>query len=107
MVVLVIVFAAVARPLPGSSTDPAGLHRATEVAEIPHFLQELGARLGYRRDHHDVDQHSGGLHAVTPLIKGDLLNWGQIMTGTAPPLIIYAFLMDYCIPGLTAGAIEA
>jgi len=45
---------------------------------------------------------------VTPLIKGDVFNWGQIMTGAllgaAPPLIIYAFLMDYYIAGLTAGA---
>ena len=44
----------------------------------------------------------------TSLIKGDVFNWGQIMTGTllgaAPPLIIYAFLMDYYIAGLTAGA---
>src|SRR5438046_4430524 len=36
---------------------------------------------------------------VTSLIKGDVFNWGQIMTGAllgaAPPLIIYAFLMDY------------
>lgn len=45
---------------------------------------------------------------VTSLIKGDVFNWGQIMTGVllgaAPPLIIYAFLMDYYIAGLTAGA---
>jgi multiple sugar transport system permease protein len=45
---------------------------------------------------------------VTTLIKGDVFNWGQIMTGAllsaAPPLIIYAFLMDYYISGLTAGA---
>src|SRR3954454_11643592 len=45
---------------------------------------------------------------VTSLIKGDVYNWGQIMTGAllgaAPPLIIYAFLMDYYIAGLTAGA---
>jgi len=45
---------------------------------------------------------------VTSLIKGDVFNWGQIMTGAllgaAPPLIIYAFLMDYYIAGLTAGA---
>jgi multiple sugar transport system permease protein len=45
---------------------------------------------------------------VTTLIKGDVYNWGQIMTGAllgaAPPLIIYAFLMDYYIAGLTAGA---
>ena len=45
---------------------------------------------------------------VTTLIKGDVFNWGQIMAGAllgaAPPLIIYAFLMDYYIAGLTAGA---
>ena len=45
---------------------------------------------------------------VTTLIKGDVYNWGQIMAacllGAAPPLIIYAFLMDYYIAGLTAGA---
>jgi len=45
---------------------------------------------------------------ITTLIKGDVFNWGQIMTGAllgaALPLIIYAFLMDYYIAGLTAGA---
>jgi multiple sugar transport system permease protein len=45
---------------------------------------------------------------VTTLIKGDVFSWGQIMAGAllgaAPPLIIYAFLMDYYIAGLTAGA---
>jgi multiple sugar transport system permease protein len=45
---------------------------------------------------------------ITSLIKGDVFNWGQIMTGAllgaAPPLIIYAFLMDYYIAGLTSGA---
>ena len=45
---------------------------------------------------------------ITTLIKGDIFNWGQIMTGALlgamPPLIIYAFLMDYYIAGLTAGA---
>jgi multiple sugar transport system permease protein len=45
---------------------------------------------------------------ITSLIKGDVFNWGQIMTGAllgaAPPLIIYAFLMDYYVAGLTAGA---
>jgi len=45
---------------------------------------------------------------VTTLIRGDVFTWGQIMTGAllgaAPPLIIYAFLMDYYIAGLTAGA---
>jgi len=45
---------------------------------------------------------------ITSLIKDDVFNWGQIMAGAllgaAPPLIIYAFLMDYYISGLTAGA---
>ena len=45
---------------------------------------------------------------ITTLIKGDVFNWGQIMAGAllgaAPPLIIYAFLMDYYIAGLTAGS---
>src|SRR5689334_24797796 len=45
---------------------------------------------------------------VTTLIRGDVFNWGQIMTGAllgaAPPLIIYVFLMDYYFAGLTAGA---
>jgi len=45
---------------------------------------------------------------ITTLIRGDVFSWGQIMTGAllgaAPPLLIYAFLMDYYIAGLTAGA---
>ena len=55
-----------------------------------------------------VDQLVLPVGIVTTLIKGDVYNWGQIMTGAllgaAPPLIIYAFLMDYYIAGLTAGA---
>ena len=45
---------------------------------------------------------------ITTLVRGDVCTWGQIMTGAllgaAPPLVIYAFLMDYYIAGLTAGA---
>jgi multiple sugar transport system permease protein len=45
---------------------------------------------------------------VTTLIRGDVYAWGQIMAacllGAMPPLLIYAFLMDYYIAGLTAGA---
>jgi len=45
---------------------------------------------------------------VTILIRGDVYEWGQIMAacllGALPPLLIYAFLMDYYIAGLTAGA---
>ena len=45
---------------------------------------------------------------VTTLIRGDVYHWGGLMAGAllaaAPPVIIYAFLMDYYISGLTAGA---
>jgi hypothetical protein len=45
---------------------------------------------------------------VTTLIKGDVFQWGSIMAcalmAAAPPVILYAFLMDYYIAGLTAGA---
>ncbi|MFK4657447.1 multiple sugar transport system permease protein [Bradyrhizobium japonicum] len=55
-----------------------------------------------------IDQLVLPVGITTTLIKGDVFNWGQIMTGAllgaAPPLVIYAFLMDYYIAGLTAGA---
>jgi multiple sugar transport system permease protein len=45
---------------------------------------------------------------VSQLIRGDTFAWGQIMAGALmaalPPVIVYAFLMDYYIAGLTAGA---
>jgi len=45
---------------------------------------------------------------VTSLIRADVYQWGMLMAGAllaaAPPLIIYAFLMDYYLAGLTAGA---
>jgi multiple sugar transport system permease protein len=45
---------------------------------------------------------------VSDLIRGDTFQWGQIMAGALlaalPPLVVYAFLMDYYIAGLTAGA---
>jgi multiple sugar transport system permease protein len=45
---------------------------------------------------------------VTTLIKGDVFQWGSIMAGAlmaaAPPVVLYAFLMDYYIAGLTTGA---
>ena len=45
---------------------------------------------------------------VSQLIRGDTFAWGQIMAGALmaalPPVVIYAFLMDYYIAGLTAGA---
>jgi multiple sugar transport system permease protein len=45
---------------------------------------------------------------VATLIRGDVYHWGGLMAGAlvaaAPPVIIYAFLMDYYIAGLTAGS---
>ena len=45
---------------------------------------------------------------VSDLIRADVFQWGKIMAGSllaaAPPVLIYAFLMDYYIAGLTAGA---
>jgi len=45
---------------------------------------------------------------VSDLIRGDTFQWGKIMAGALlaalPPLLVYAFLMDYYIAGLTAGA---
>ena len=45
---------------------------------------------------------------ISDLIRGDVFQWGKIMAAcviaAAPPVLIYAFLMDYYISGLTAGA---
>jgi multiple sugar transport system permease protein len=55
-----------------------------------------------------VDQLVLPVGIITTFVRGDVFAWGQLMTaallGAAPPLIIYAFLMDYYIAGLTAGA---
>ena len=48
---------------------------------------------------------------VTTLIRGDVYHWGGLMAGAllaaAPPVILYAFLMDYYIAGLTSGATKS
>jgi multiple sugar transport system permease protein len=45
---------------------------------------------------------------VSDLIRGDVFEWGKIMAAnllaSLPPILIYAFLMDYYVAGLTAGA---
>src|SRR5438094_2677323 len=55
-----------------------------------------------------ADQQVLTVGTVTSLIKADVYKWGMLMAGAlvaaAPPLIVYAFLMDYYIAGLTAGA---
>jgi len=42
------------------------------------------------------------------LIRGDVFQWGRIMAACVlaalPPIVIYTFLMDYYVAGLTAGA---
>jgi len=57
---------------------------------------------------YSADQQVLTVGTVTSLIKADVYQWGMLMAGAllaaAPPLIIYAFLMDYYIAGLTAGA---
>lgn len=45
---------------------------------------------------------------VTSLIKGDVYRWGGLMAGAVlaclPSVLLYVFLMDYYISGLTAGS---
>jgi multiple sugar transport system permease protein len=57
---------------------------------------------------YSADQQVLTAGTVTTLIRGDVYQWGSLMAGAllaaAPPLIVYAFLMDYYIAGLTAGA---
>jgi multiple sugar transport system permease protein len=55
---------------------------------------------------HDQQVLTSG--TVTTLIKGDVYHWGGLMAGALlaclPPVILYVFLMDYYISGLTAGS---
>jgi multiple sugar transport system permease protein len=57
---------------------------------------------------YSADQQVLTVGTVTSLIRGDVYKWGMLMAAAllaaAPPLVIYAFLMDYYIAGLTAGA---
>jgi multiple sugar transport system permease protein len=57
---------------------------------------------------YSADQQVLTVGTVTSLIRADVYKWGMLMAGAlvaaAPPLAIYAFLMDYYIAGLTAGA---
>lgn len=45
---------------------------------------------------------------ISDLVRADVFAWGKIMAAcvlaAAPPVLIYAFLMDYYIAGLTTGA---
>jgi multiple sugar transport system permease protein len=57
---------------------------------------------------YSADQAVLTVGIVRELIKGDVFAWGTIMAAcvmaAAPPIIIYTFLMDYYIAGLTSGA---
>jgi multiple sugar transport system permease protein len=57
---------------------------------------------------YSADQQVLTVGTVTSLIRADVYKWGMLMAGAlvaaTPPLVIYAFLMDYYIAGLTAGA---
>jgi multiple sugar transport system permease protein len=57
---------------------------------------------------YSTDQMVLTVGIVSDLIRGDVFQWGKIMAAcvlaAAPPVLIYAFLMDYYIAGLTAGA---
>ncbi|RMF83395.1 MAG: carbohydrate ABC transporter permease [Nitrospinota bacterium] len=48
--------------------------------------------------------------AVTQLIKGDVYFWGELMAGALlaalPVVVMYSFLMDYYISGLTSGSLK-
>lgn len=55
-------------------------------------------------------QKTLGPGVVTELIRGDVYYWGELMAGavlgSVPIAVVYAFLLDYYISGLTAGAIK-
>ncbi|MCC6719412.1 MAG: carbohydrate ABC transporter permease [Acetobacteraceae bacterium] len=57
---------------------------------------------------YSADQATLTVGIVRELIKGDVFAWGMIMAAcvmaAAPPIIVYTFLMDYYVAGLTAGA---
>jgi multiple sugar transport system permease protein len=57
---------------------------------------------------YSADQAVLTVGIVRELIRGDVFAWGTIMAacviGAAPPIIIYTFLMDYYVAGLTSGA---
>ena len=57
---------------------------------------------------YSADQAVLTVGIVRELIRGDVFAWGMIMAAcvmaAAPPIIIYTFLMDYYVAGLTAGA---
>jgi multiple sugar transport system permease protein len=78
------------------------------AASIFAFAVSWGAFLYPLAYIYTTDQMVMTIGIYTNLIRGDVFSWGKIMAGcvigAAPPIIVYAFLMDYYIAGLTAGA---
>ena len=82
--------------LPGIIAADLCVHRILGGIRLPDGVPLFrGPASPYRRDGDQPD-------------RGDVYKWGMLMAGAlvaaAPPLVIYAFLMDYYIAGLTAGA---
>jgi len=78
------------------------------AATIFAFTISWGAFLFPMAYLYSMDQMVLTVGIISDLVRGDVFQWGKIMAGSvlaaAPPVIIYAFLMDYYIAGLTAGA---
>jgi len=78
------------------------------AATIFAFTVSWGAFLYPMAYLYSMDQMVLTVGIVSDLVRGDVFQWGKIMAASvmaaAPPVIIYAFLMDYYIAGLTAGA---
>ncbi len=78
------------------------------AATIFAFTISWGAFLYPMAYLYSMDQMVLTVGIISDLVRGDVFQWGKIMAGSvlaaAPPVIIYAFLMDYYIAGLTAGA---
>ncbi len=78
------------------------------AATIFAFTISWGAFLYPMAYLYSMDQMVLTVGIISDLVRGDVFQWGKIMAGSvlaaAPPVIVYAFLMDYYIAGLTAGA---
>ncbi|MBN9559709.1 MAG: carbohydrate ABC transporter permease [Alphaproteobacteria bacterium] len=78
------------------------------AATIFAFTVSWGAFLYPMAYLYSMDQMVLTVGIISDLVRGDVFQWGKIMAASvlaaAPPVIIYAFLMDYYIAGLTSGA---
>jgi multiple sugar transport system permease protein len=56
------------------------------------------------------DQITASVGVTSELIRGDIYYWGSLMAGavlaSVPIVILYVFVLDYYVSGLTAGAIK-